>query len=101
MPSSASMYVKQPSAFDEKLRQYHRLNPDDDTVSFLQSVYKYLPDDGRVNLVANVLGCNTDTATKQLTNNIDYGLLRPMQAVAGKTPSNFVCQPHPRYNEHK
>lgn len=61
------------------------MEADDDTVFFLEMTYKFLPAEGKVNLVSDIEGCRSDEELWQLAGNIDMGLLRPVKALGGKT----------------
>lgn len=59
----------------------------DDTILFLQIVFKYLPSDGQRNLIEDLSGCQDDNAVRQHAENLDTGLLRPMLSIGGTTPA--------------
>lgn len=80
--------------FDQRLAQYHRLNPADDTVDFLRVCFRCLPLHGKFNLTDDVSGFHDDAELRQLVQSIDTGLLRPMLAHGGATPTII---PSPRY----
>jgi hypothetical protein len=76
-----------------RLDRYHSLNDDDDTVHFLNSVFRFLPIEGRVYLAADVDDCVDDDCLRQLAKHLDTALLKPMVATGGKTPA---ITPSPR-----
>lgn len=78
---------------DGRLAQYRPGSAEDDTASFLQTVFKYLPLDGQVNLANDIVMRSHDEELRQLVESIDIGLLRPMRAYGGQTP---VITPSPR-----
>ncbi|KAE8377181.1 hypothetical protein BDV26DRAFT_282019 [Aspergillus bertholletiae] len=72
---------------DRKLDQYQPFHPEDDTLSFLRIVHRYLPLQGQVNLAEDVERCSDDEEVRQLAESFDTGLLRPMLANGGTTPA--------------
>ena len=68
-----------------RLDAYVPTDPSDDTISFLENTYKYLPQDGQHNLASDIDGCCSDEELRQLAENIDTALLRPIKALGGKT----------------
>ncbi|OJJ66011.1 hypothetical protein ASPBRDRAFT_667000 [Aspergillus brasiliensis CBS 101740] len=66
----------------------------DDTVSFLEVVFKHLPVDGKLNLASDISDCETDSELRQLVTSIETGLLLPMRASGGQSAA---ITPSPRW----
>ncbi|KAF7719920.1 HNHc domain-containing protein [Penicillium ucsense] len=80
---------------DQKLNGYAQLNPTDKTRDFLRDFFKVLSPDGREHLADDVSECANDEQLRQLVRSIETGLLIPMKAQGGKTPTDIT--PSPRY----
>ncbi|KAF7713037.1 Uncharacterized protein PECH_002164 [Penicillium ucsense] len=80
---------------DQKLQSYIPLNPTDNTKMFLRDFFKTLPPEGKGNLVEDVSGCADDEKLRQLVQSIRTGLLIPMKAQGGKTPTEITPSPRP------
>ncbi|EER40137.1 conserved hypothetical protein [Histoplasma capsulatum H143] len=93
-PSDLSTFVQSKVEFKTRLERYTPLNPNDDTVHFLEIFFKFLPEDGKYHLSEGVVGCTTDASLRQLVSSLDTGLLRPIKAHGGKTPA---ITPSPRF----
>ncbi|KAI9925089.1 hypothetical protein ASPWEDRAFT_72238 [Aspergillus wentii DTO 134E9] len=93
-PSDITISVHMPLSMQEKLDLYQPSTPDDDAVKVLRETFRYLPADGRVNLVSDVTGCETDTHLKQLAESIVSGILVPLKAMGKKAQ----ITPSPRSN---
>ena len=78
------------------LESYQPSHSADDTLFFLQVVFKYLPSDGQRNLIEDLSGCQDDNAIGQHAESLDTGLLRPMLSIGGKTPA---ITPSPRLDD--
>ncbi|CAI7641584.1 unnamed protein product [Penicillium viridicatum] len=91
--SDLSTFVDRQISLNDILHGYQPLNSADDTPFLLQIVFKYLPADGRYNLVEDLSGCETDQELRQHAESLDMGLLRPMISTGGKTPA---ITPSPR-----
>ncbi|KAJ5692831.1 hypothetical protein N7462_002254 [Penicillium macrosclerotiorum] len=86
------------SILERRLRKYVPLNGEDPTEQggirhFLQSFFTVLPDDGKKNLADNIARCNTDAELRQQVDSIRTGLLYPLRALGGKTPSEITPAP--------
>ncbi|PGH31494.1 hypothetical protein GX50_05736 [[Emmonsia] crescens] len=86
-PSDLSTFVQSKMELKTRLESYTPLNPNDDTVHFLEMFFKFLPEDGKYHLSEDVTGCKTDASLRQLVSSLDTGLLRPIKANGGKTPA--------------
>lgn len=89
--SDAGDYFDLKTRLDTRLARYQPVTTtgvtgscDDDTVDFLQEVFRYLPPGGRSNLVEDVCECASDNAIRQLAESIDRGVLKPMLAAASR-----------------
>ncbi|KAJ5945234.1 hypothetical protein N7516_005402, partial [Penicillium verrucosum] len=60
---------------------------------FLRDFFKTLPPDGKTNLAGDVSGCANDEKLRQLVQSIRTGLLIPMKAQGGKTPTEITPSP--------
>ncbi|PTU19396.1 hypothetical protein P175DRAFT_0494530 [Aspergillus ochraceoroseus IBT 24754] len=78
---------------DQKLNSYTPLEPTDKTKDFLRDFFKILPPDGKKNLAGDVSGCANDEELRQLVQSIRTGLLIPMKAQGGKTPTEITPSP--------
>lgn len=92
--SHLSTLVDVKTSLDTAIEKYQALNPDDETVGFLQVVLKFLPTNGQHHLIEDVVGCQNDETIRQLANSLDRGFLLPMLSQGGKTP---VITPSPYY----
>ncbi|KFY16294.1 hypothetical protein V492_01441 [Pseudogymnoascus sp. VKM F-4246] len=70
---------------NDRLRQYQRLDHDDDTVTLLQTALEYLPKAGRMNLMLDISSCD-DKDIKQLRDHFVDAILKPMKATGAQTP---------------
>ncbi|KUM55595.1 hypothetical protein ACN42_g11656 [Penicillium freii] len=78
---------------DRKLNSYAPLKSTDKTKEFLRDFFKILSPDGKRNLAGDVSGCANDEMLRQLVQSIRNGLLIPMKAQGGKTPSEITPSP--------
>ncbi|KAJ5585284.1 uncharacterized protein N7459_005084 [Penicillium hispanicum] len=78
---------------DEKLGSYTPLDPTDKTKDFLGDFFKVLPPDGKRNLAGDISECADDERLRQLVQSIKNGLLIPMKAQGGKTPTEITPSP--------
>ncbi|KAL1962506.1 hypothetical protein VTN77DRAFT_9627 [Rasamsonia byssochlamydoides] len=85
-PSDVTTFVNVKYDAEPRLNKYKPNKADDSTVSVLQAFLKYLPQDGKKNVVADIAGCEGDEQLYQLSLSLVEGLLFPMKA-HGKTPS--------------
>ncbi|KAJ6096141.1 hypothetical protein N7486_006887 [Penicillium sp. IBT 16267x] len=76
-------------------RRYTSLKLTDKTKEFLRDFFKTLPPEGKGNLVEDVSGCADDEKLRQLVQSIRTGLLIPMKAQGGKTPTEITPSPRP------
>ncbi|KIN05098.1 hypothetical protein OIDMADRAFT_177417 [Oidiodendron maius Zn] len=81
------------SSIHGKLNGYKRRYPRDDTTKFLTEFFKYLPREGQKNLADDIASCDDDEKLHQLRKSLETGLLRPMKAKGGRTPT---ITPSPR-----
>lgn len=72
---------------------YVPLKPTDRTKYFLRDFYKTLPPDGKENLAQDISGCENDETLRQLVQSIRTGLLVPLKAQGGKTPTEITPSP--------
>ncbi|CDM34954.1 unnamed protein product [Penicillium roqueforti FM164] len=78
---------------NRKLNGYVPLKPTDRTKYFLRDFYKTLPPDGKENLAQDISGCENDETLRQLVQSIRTGLLVPLKAQGGKTPTEITPSP--------
>ncbi|KAJ5617297.1 hypothetical protein N7537_002411 [Penicillium hordei] len=90
---ASSSETASPSKLDRKLNSYTPLKPTDKTKDFLRDFFKVLPPDGKENLAGDVSGCANDEKLRQLIQSIRSGLLIPMKAQGGKTPTEITPSP--------
>ncbi|KAJ5535465.1 hypothetical protein N7527_001719 [Penicillium freii] len=81
------------------LESYQASHSADDTLFFLQIVFKYLPSDGQRNLIEDLSGCQDDNAIRQHAESLDAGLLRPILSIGGKTPAITPSPRTPRLDD--
>ena len=79
---------------DRKLNSYILLEPTDKTEDFLRDFLEILSPKGKANLAVDILGCSTDENLRQLVQSIRTGLLIPLKAQGGKTPTEITPSPH-------
>ncbi|KAJ5938681.1 hypothetical protein N7466_001815 [Penicillium verhagenii] len=77
-----------------RLERYAPLNDDDDTVHFLESVFRFLPVEGQVHLASDIDSCDDDERLRKLSTHLDTAMLRPMVVTGGKTPA-VIPSPRP------
>ncbi|KAJ5915759.1 hypothetical protein N7454_010900 [Penicillium verhagenii] len=72
-----------------RLERYAPLDDDDsdNTVHFLESVFRFLPVEGQVHLANHIDSCDDDEHLRQLSTHLDTAMLRPMVATSCKTPA--------------
>ncbi|KAJ5587165.1 uncharacterized protein N7459_002930 [Penicillium hispanicum] len=80
---------------DQKLNGYARLSATDKTRDFLHEFFKVLPPDGQKHLADDVSECANDEQLRQLVRSIETGLLIPLKAQGGKTPTDITPSPRP------
>jgi hypothetical protein len=78
---------------DQRLNSYTPLKSTDRTKFFLNDFFKVIPSDGKENLAQYILECKDDAKLRQLVESIRIGLLIPMKAQGGKTPSPITPSP--------
>lgn len=84
---------------DAKLDSYTPLGPTDKTKDFLRDFFRVLPSGGKKNLVKDVSGCANDENLRQLVQRIRTGLLIPLKAQRGKTPTETTSLAYPILGE--
>ncbi|KAB8229459.1 HNH endonuclease signature motif containing protein [Aspergillus alliaceus] len=92
-PSNVTLYLLEVNV-KERLAAYIPKDANDDTFSFLQNTFQYLPTDGKANLADDIESCCSDEELQQLAKHIDTALIRPFLAVGGKSKP---LTPSPRF----
>ncbi|OJJ45716.1 hypothetical protein ASPZODRAFT_133580 [Penicilliopsis zonata CBS 506.65] len=91
--SDITLFIEMPADSRARLDSYRPRVSNDDTADLLRQTFKYLPPDGRANLVEDILQCTLDSQLHQLGQNIVTGLLNPLKVAGGKTAT---ITPSPR-----
>jgi len=76
-PSDIEQYHDLRSKAKERLDDYQPLKKDDDTANLLRVALEYLPKDGCVNLMVDVLDMEDDKELRQLRNHFVDAILKP------------------------
>ncbi|KAJ5110692.1 hypothetical protein N7532_001227 [Penicillium argentinense] len=80
---------------DQRLRQYNPLGRNDNTVIFLRNFFDVLPSGGQETLARDVGGYSSDHKIRQTVDSIRNGLVCPLRAIGGRTPSEITPAPRP------
>ncbi|CAG8020934.1 unnamed protein product [Penicillium olsonii] len=78
---------------DRKLKSYTPLEHTDRTKDFFRDFFRVLSPDGKRNLAEDVSECANDDKLRQLVQSIRVGLLIPMKAQGGWTPTELTPSP--------
>ena len=78
---------------DRKLIAYEPLGPTDKTKDDLRYFYEVLLPDGKRDLADDISGFADDEPLRQLVQSIETGLLIPLKAQGGKTPTEIKLSP--------
>ncbi|CAG7924893.1 unnamed protein product [Penicillium olsonii] len=82
-----------PKTLDRKLKSYTPLEPTDKTKEFFRDFFKVLSPAGKRHLAEDVSGCASDEELRQLVQSIRTGLLIPLKAQGGRTPTEVTPSP--------
>ncbi|KAJ5226702.1 uncharacterized protein N7469_006708 [Penicillium citrinum] len=77
----------------QRLNSYTPLDANDNTGAFLMDFFSVLATDGKRNLQDDVSKCADDTTVRQLAESIRTGLVVPMKAQGGRTPTVLISSP--------
>jgi hypothetical protein len=88
------IYSEMPDEVRTIIKDYKPLSESDNTKDILREVFKYLPADGRVHLLEDIVESARNNTVRQLARSIISGLLRPMKVAGGKTGN---ITPSPRH----
>ncbi|EGD85132.1 hypothetical protein H112_08857 [Trichophyton rubrum D6] len=71
----------------ERLGRYVAASERDNVVQLMDAFMKYLPKDGSVRLMQDVISLDEDEKLRQLKEHLVDAILKPIQAVGGRTPA--------------
>ncbi|EZF30887.1 hypothetical protein H109_06327 [Trichophyton interdigitale MR816] len=71
----------------ERLERYVAASERDNVVQLMDAFMKYLPNDGSVRLMQDVISLDEDEKLRQLKEHLVDAILKPIQAVGGRTPA--------------
>ncbi|GIJ88790.1 hypothetical protein Asppvi_007717 [Aspergillus pseudoviridinutans] len=83
------IFIEMPNKVQAIIKDYVPLDGNDNTKEILRETFKYLPPDGRVHLVEDIIDTAEKDTLRQLSGSIISGILKPMK-VAGAMMANIT-----------